>query len=347
MRVAIRADASVTIGSGHVMRCLTLAEALRAKGGEVVFLCRETEGHLGVEISQRGFTLEWLNEATSGSETDAADCLAVLGSGVDLLVVDHYGLDLCWEKLLRDKTRYIMVIDDLANRAHDCDLLLDQNLLPDMDQRYDGLVPQHCRLLLGPQFALLRNEFHYLAKKPRERSRVGLLLIFFGGSDSQNLTALALREIAEIPLAADVVIGGSNPHRSEIETLCGESNGKWTLHVQTGRMAELMANADLALGAGGSSHWERCRLGLPAIVVTVADNQVETTRLLHEKGVCRWLGDAGSLPPGIFRDAVADLIFHPQKLSLMSKVSIDLMAQHVGTSGVVTEILELLGSDSD
>ena len=346
MRAAIRADASVIIGSGHVMRCLTLAEAIRDEGGEVLFLCRETSGHLGEEIRRRGFELAWVGMAKSADvpgvgdgEEDATDCLAALGAGVDLLVVDHYDLDIGWEKRLRAKAGCLMVIDDLANREHDCSLLLDQNLLPDMEQRYKGLAPEGCQLLLGPQFALLRNEFHHLANSPRERTSIRQLLVFFGGSDMDNLTGRALRELAGTSFAADVVIGASNPHRREIETLCRASDGRWTLHVQTNRMAELMTRADLALGAGGSSHWERCRLGLPALVVTVADNQVATTRLLHQKGTCIWLGHADAIPPGAFQQAVADLIQSPQKLQSMSKAAFDIMAGNIGNAKLLGKIL--------
>jgi len=354
MRVAIRADASVAIGSGHVMRCLTLAEALRDTGAEVVFLCRKTPGHLGEEISRRGFELAWVGEANPADETgadfceeDAAACLAVLDAGVDLLVVDHYALGKRWEQSLRAKARQLMVIDDLANREHACDLLLDQNLLPHMDLRYEGLVPGGCHLLLGPRFALLRDEFHHLTNSPRERNRVQHLLVFFGGSDNDNLTERALRELAGASFTADVVIGESNPHRREIETLCRASAGRWTLHVQTSRMAELMARADLALGAGGSSHWERCRLGLPALVVTVANNQVATTRLLHEKGVCTWLGHSDSLPRGAFQQAFMNMVDQPQNLTLMSNAALDIMSSHVGTSGVVGEILRLVAPGKD
>jgi UDP-2,4-diacetamido-2,4,6-trideoxy-beta-L-altropyranose hydrolase len=331
-RIAIRADASTAIGSGHVMRCLTLAEALRRAGGEIVFLCRRLPGHLGDEIARRGFTVSW---AAGAGEDDPA---AVPCVEADLLIVDHYGIDWRWEAAMRPRVKAIMVIDDLSDRPHDCDLLLDQNLLSDLETRYRGLVPAACRLLLGPGYALLRDEFYAAAARVRERVDIKHLLIFFGGGDPDNLTGRALRELHETDFTADVVIGASNPHRDEIAALCRAGGGRYTLHVQTGRMAELMARADLALGAGGGSHWERCLLGLPALVVTVADNQIETTRLLHDQGACRRLGDAANLLPGAFLQALTDLKHHPRKLTAMSRAARAIVPKDGGTERVVEAV---------
>lgn len=337
MRVAIRADASVTIGSGHVMRCLTLAEALRREGAEVLFLCREVPGHLGEVIRRRGFDLAWVED-----EGEPAGRLGMAIDGLDLLIVDHYALDREWEQACRSATKAILVIDDLADRPHDCDLLLDQNLLPNLESRYQGLAPEGCRLLLGPAYALLRDEFYAAKATAQERNQVKRLLIFFGGGDPDNLTGRALRELENLAVTADVVIGASNPHRRELEALCRENFDRWTLHVQTDRMAELMARADLALGAGGSTHWERCLLGLPALVVTVADNQVEATRMLHDKGACCWLGNAESLLPGAFRQAIVDLKNHPQKLTAMSRAASEIVPHDSGTDRVIEAVNSLL-----
>lgn len=339
MRVAIRADASVALGSGHVMRCLTLAQALRRQGAQVLFLCRRLPGHLGEEIRQQGFEVRWLGAGSAPGEQQVHR-----GRPLDLLVVDHYGLDRRWEKAMRPCARAILVIDDLADRGHACDLLLDQNLLPDLQHRYQGLLPPGCRQLLGPRYALLREDFYRESSRPRLRRDLRRLLVFFGGSDPANLTGRALRELAETALGADVVIGAGNPHRADIQALCDGNQGRWSLHVQTERMAELMAGADLALGAGGSSHWERCVLGLPALVVTVADNQVATTRLLHEQGACWWLGDKDSLPEGSFRQALDTLRRQPEMLIAMSGAARKLVPVDGGTRCVVNAVMERLGA---
>lgn len=330
MRIAIRADASKVIGSGHVMRCLALAEALRRAGGDIVFLCRRLPGHLGKEIRRLGFEPIWAEGEGQGEHK-------LLG-GIDLLIVDHYDLDERWERSMRPLARRIMVIDDLADRPHDCDLLLDQNLLPALDTRYQGLVPDGCRLLLGPGYALLRDEFYASAANVRERTGLAHLLLFFGGGDGENLTARALRELHDSDFTADVVIGASNPHHDEIAALCRAGGGRYILHVQTERMAELMARADLALGAGGGSHWERCLLGLPALVVTVAENQRETTRLLHEKGACLWLSEAASLSSNAFRQVLDDLSRNPQRLAAMSRAARAIIPKTGGTGRVVEAV---------
>ncbi|MDO3377979.1 UDP-2,4-diacetamido-2,4,6-trideoxy-beta-L-altropyranose hydrolase [Geoalkalibacter halelectricus] len=342
MRIAIRADSSTRIGSGHIMRCLALAEALRREGARVVFLCREEAGHLGEEIARRGFELVWVDDS---GQNDPAGHPVRMAGGIDLLIVDHYALGHTWEEAMRPFARAIMVIDDLADRPHDCDLLLDQNLLPEMERRYKKLVPDGCRLLLGLAYALLREEFYTAAATAKERNQINHLLIFFGGGDPDNLTGRALGELESLSVTADIVIGGGNPHRRDLEARCRDKSDRWTLHVQTDRMAELMARADLALGAGGSTHWERCLLGLPALVVTVADNQVATTRLLHQKGACRWLGTIEDLPVGAFREAISDLLAHPQQLSIMSCAARKMVPPDGGTGKVVEAIKTLLNAE--
>ncbi len=344
IRVALRTDASVVLGSGHVMRCLTLAQSLQQQGDEVLFLCREEQGHIGELIRQRGFACDLLPSGLTQAE-DAAYCSALLAAGVDLLLVDHYRLDALWESALQPYTRVLAVIDDLADRSHDCDLLLDQNLLPDMERRYQEKVPAGCRLLLGPEYALLREEFHRLAVLMPERDgRLLRLLLFFGGSDPDDLTGRALGELEDLdpPVCGDVVIGTCNPQRERLELRCAQSCGRWQLHVQTWRMAELMIAADLALGTGGCSHWERCRLGLPAVVATVAANQVATTRLLHQRGACHWLGEAKELAGTPFRDAVIRYRREPDALRRMSCAARTVVPPEDGVLKVVMELRVLL-----
>ena len=354
MRAAFRVDASSSIGSGHVMRCLALAEALRRRNVSSTFLCRAFPGHAGDAILRQGFDLcllpigsraaspppphaSWLG---ASPEEDAAACAAQMPGGIHWLVVDHYALDARWEAAMRHLSCVQLVIDDLADRPHACDFLLDQNLSPRMATRYEGLVPATCTCLLGPSYALLQPSFAGASPRMAERTSVQRLLLFFGGGDAHNLTCRALRELASVDIPADVVIGSANPHRSEAESLCTSSDGRWTLHVQTHRMPDLMLQADLALGAGGCSHWERCLLGLPALVVTTAENQVAATRMVAERGACRVLGDVQSLADGRFRQGVEDLIQNPQALRAMSRAAKALMPDGNGAERVVSSILE-------
>lgn len=208
-------------------------------------------------------------------------------------MVDSYALDHKWEKFLRPHVNKIMVIDDLANRAHDCDLLLDQNYYRDIEHRYDGLLPLTCRKLLGPEYALLRPEFHQAKKNLRKRDgKIRRILVFFGGSDPSNETKKALQAIKLLnrpEIAVDVVVGAGNPHREEIKQICSEMPNT-TYYCQVENMAELMAAADLAIGAGGVTTWERLYLELPTIAIAVAENQVETLEALGEAEMVWYLG---------------------------------------------------------
>ncbi|HHU52398.1 MAG TPA: UDP-2,4-diacetamido-2,4,6-trideoxy-beta-L-altropyranose hydrolase [Firmicutes bacterium] len=362
MKVFIRADASTQIGTGHVMRCLTLAGDLKLLGMEVSFISRVLPGDLCDYVESKGFKVyrlntvenrdgdywEWLtenwledarktqeillkqvtdraditniniNEERSGlnktftdpadttniSSRIAAELFSAAGSsskaGLSLnLVVDSYALDSKWEKYQRPYVGKLMVLDDLADRPHDCDLLLDQNYYRNMDRRYEGLVSSACKMLLGPQYALLRPEFHQAKKDLRKRDgKIRRILVFFGGSDPTNETKKALEAIQLLnrpEIAVDVVVGATNPHQEEIKKLCSEMPNT-TYHCQVENMAELMAAADLAIGAGGTATWERLYLELPTIAIAVAENQVETLEALGEVGMVWYLGKNNGMP---------------------------------------------------
>ncbi len=322
------------------MRCLTLAQALGDTATEVTFLCRQLNGHLQEYICSQGYHCVMLPESIT-EQQDALYCQKILTKGVELLVVDHYSLGYCWETELQTRTKTLLAIDDLANRRHNCDLLLDQNFHPDIHDRYQGLVPQHCSQLLGPEFALLRNEFHHHLPQVCQRTKLERLLLSFGGSDEHNLTAKTLRELASSPLTFSiaVIIGQNNPHRAEIEQLCRDYKGQAILHVQTEQMAALMGKADLAIGGGGASHWERCILGLPALVVALADNQIETSLQLHKEKACDYLGSASQLIAGGIRTAVERLHQNPEQLAIMSRCARQIMEKHSGNSKIVEKLL--------
>lgn len=288
-RIAFRVDASSQIGTGHFMRCLTLADSLRQYNTSIRFISRQLPEFLRKQLSDRGHEFRLLDsvagEACSSSPPharwlgtsqleDARDSVDALADHTwDLLVVDHYSLDYRWEGMLRNTARKVLAIDDLADRVHDCDALLDQNYYTDMDVRYVGKVPPHCDLMLGPRYALLRDEFRKLHGQAKNRQRpVERALVCFGGLDIGNYTQPAIEALVSIGIPhIDVVIGFLHPYREEIENACVKHG--YECHVQTDRMAELMAAADVAIGAGGATIWERCCLGLPAFAICTADNQ--------------------------------------------------------------------------
>jgi len=338
IKIAIRADAAQQIGTGHVMRCLALADELRTRGASVRFVCRQLPENLATLIRAHGHTLSMLPPVKAGMaehvhndpahahwlgaawEKDAQDTLASLAdtAGWDWIVVDHYGVDERWEKMLRRALdSKIMVIDDLADRKHDCDVLLDQNFYADMETRYTAKVPTYCQLLLGPRYALLRDEFRQLRDhvKPREGG-LKRILIFFGGMDAGNYTARAVEALANMDshdLHVDVVIGAQHTHREQIESACVEYG--FVCHVQTNRMAELMAEADASIGAGGSASLERCCLGLPALIFAVAKNQELASRDLANRGAA-YLGEIEMFVAEIERALALFLV--PARLHEMS-----------------------------
>jgi UDP-2,4-diacetamido-2,4,6-trideoxy-beta-L-altropyranose hydrolase len=340
MNILFRADASIMTGSGHVMRCLTLASALRNNGANCDFVCRSQPGQLTDLIQQHGFNVFHLPTTISDQDEDAQTTLSVLHEDYDLLVVDHYQLAADYCTSLRACCRYIMVIDDLANRLHDCDLLLDQNLFALPEQRYNALVPASCQLLLGPRYALLRQEFyhHHAAVEPFH------ILIGFGGSDEQNLTSMAiaaLKQLKQQRITADIVIGTNNPWRTEIEQQVTSMSGV-RLHIQCDYIATLMQRARLMLGTGGASHWERCICGLPGLIVTVAENQLETTAHLAKLGACVWLGQAAEMSAQFLAKQLYYYLSQPALLDEISLAASSVVPGKGGTLEVVKAIEILL-----
>jgi UDP-2,4-diacetamido-2,4,6-trideoxy-beta-L-altropyranose hydrolase len=306
--VAFRTDASLQIGIGHLMRCLTLADALRERGVRCIFICREHQGHLISQIRARGFELRalpapsgaymltddqpahtaWLGVAPT---TDAQQTLAALdGITVDWLVVDHYALDARWEKQLRPACRRLLAIDDLADRAHDVDLLLDQNLGRNA-RDYLGLLPEGCETFIGPVYALLRPEFARLRSASLQRRcqpELRHLLVTMGGVDKDNATGQVLQALRHVSLPKEarvtVVMGRHAPWLEQIRALAKQMPWATEVRVDACDMAELIMQADLAIGAAGSTSWERCCLGLPTLMTVLADNQKEAARALENAG---------------------------------------------------------------
>jgi UDP-2,4-diacetamido-2,4,6-trideoxy-beta-L-altropyranose hydrolase len=314
---AFRVDASLEIGTGHVMRSLTLADALREQGVQCRFICREHDGNLIGEIRRQGFIVHALPLAVTAGEydetsphaawlgvnwaTDAEQTLTVLsGAIVDWLIVDHYVLDARWEKQLRAACRHVMAIDDLADRRHDCDVLLDQNL----NRRaadYAALVSRDCNVLVGPKYALLRPEFAALRNYSlarRENSGLEHLLVSMGGVDKHNVTGRVLEALNDCALSAacriTVVMGAQAPWIAEVRAQAAGMRSTEVL-IDVPNMAELMADSDLAIGAAGTSAWERCCLGLPTLMIVLAANQSAGAQALNKSGAALLLEDREQL----------------------------------------------------
>ncbi|WP_062515543.1 UDP-2,4-diacetamido-2,4,6-trideoxy-beta-L-altropyranose hydrolase [Halobacillus sp. KGW1] len=332
MRVGFRADASRSLGTGHVMRCATLAEQLKKQGVDVFFMCRKRPGDLVDWLMEAGMDVHMITGADPVSwEEDAARCVQVLDNigTVDWLVVDHYLLDARWEEVLSARVGGVMVIDDLADRPHRCGVLLDQNLHKAGEAGYANLLPQGATCLFGPAYALLREEFYHYDKKRKERlGRLDRVLVSFGGSDPNNDTwkvVQALKRLAETP-KVDVVVGGAYPYKQELRKFCQQE--KMSLHVQTKRMARLMQQADVAFGAGGSSVWERCYMKLPTVVIEAADNQTGVLSALKERGAVLYLGRSEQVTTDQIYEQLALLKNDPSLLVNLSRAAGALMEKH-------------------
>lgn len=341
-RVVIRVDASVEMGMGHLVRCMSLANALAEEGTEVFFLLRSHAAALTglIEADRHAVRLlpdppydsgeapgaaptRWLPTTWQRDAEQTLDAIGQIGTP-DWLIVDHYALDARWERLQRQQVPRILAIDDLADRPHDCDILLDQNFVQDPEMRYQGHVPAACQQLLGPCYALLRREFAEQRKSLTGRSgEVRRILVCYGGSDPSNETAkalVAIKGLPAAPFAVDVVIGLSNPHADLIARLCLELP-RTNMHRGVNNMAELMACADLAIGAGGVMSWERCCLGLPTIAVDIADNQIGGLTALARLGALVHLGSAVSITQDQMESSIRCLLGDPAKTRVMGKVA--------------------------
>ena len=317
-RVVFRCDASEAISGGHVARCMALARELSGRGAHVELVTRDLPARTrDLLVAPAGVTVHELPEPSAqeprstdegaplahadwlcvSQRVDAAQTLAALASGepADWLIVDHYALDARWERAVRPHARRILAIDDLADRDHACDALLDQNFYLDVGARYEGRVPGGADLMLGPRYALLRPEFAEARRKLPERDgRLARILVCFGGFDETRQTLRALEAIEAAQLAGvsiHVVIGAAHADRGAVEAWCARQPTS-TLHVDSGRIAQLMAQADLALGAGGVMNWERACLGVPSVIASVADNQHPVARDLAAHCACIYLGHA-------------------------------------------------------
>jgi UDP-2,4-diacetamido-2,4,6-trideoxy-beta-L-altropyranose hydrolase len=337
--IFFRTDASNLIGTGHVMRCLTLADAFRELGAQSTFICRPHAGNLMDVIWQRGHQVMALEPADGKFNSpvksaygrwlgtdwfkDAQQCSQVLGKlVVDWLVVDHYALDCRWEQSMRQHAKNIMVIDDLANRPHDCELLLDQNLGRD-EKDYAGLLMPGTQTLIGPQYALLRPEFsqwreYSLAR--RAQTSFKKILITMGGVDRGNATVQVLDALRDSNLPTDlqviVIMGQHAPWLKQVQARAAAMPLPTKVLVGVDNMAQLMADSDLCIGAAGGTNWERCALGLPTLLLVIAENQMNGALALQAVGAANIIQN-----PIQIKGLIAKYSSDPDQFELLKEMS--------------------------
>lgn len=313
--IVFRVDASIEIGTGHVMRCLTLADELRQRGAECHFVCREHPGNLNDFISKRGYPVyalhatrmqessyaskiphaHWLQTTWDVDAAQSYDVIREHEIHADWLIVDHYAIDAQWQKAMRPMYDRLMVIDDLADREHIADLLLDQNLDKTLFA-YEKLAPESCMRLIGPEYALLRPEFAQLRSYSLNRRKCPTLnhiLITMGGIDKDNVTGAVLEVLNDMDLPAElhisVVMGAGAPRLEEVRKQVMRTASNTALYVNVKDMAQQMADADLVIGAAGSTAWERCALGVPTLMFSLAENQMAIAKALECQGAAIYI----------------------------------------------------------
>lgn len=309
--MAIRADASPSIGVGHIVRCVALAEAWIDLGGAAILVACGSRPALDALSGE--IPLCWLGtEAANASDDGRKFLAAALEAGATVAVIDSYRHSAEWETEMRRAGLTVLAIDDLASRQHDCDFILDSSITADEGEYYRDKVPDRAVRLLGSSYVLLRRMFRQARFRPRSAGPVRRLMISFGGTDPQNRTSAALDAVESVGIAdvaIHVVVSSSGAHVSTLRqriAACPHVR----LHVDTRDIAGLMAAADLAIGAAGLSAWERCRAGLPTLMVEVADNQRGVAEQLRASGVVRMVpGEGAAFVANLARalvDALAD-----------------------------------------
>lgn len=353
MKFAIRADASLQIGSGHIMRCLTLADLLKKQGHDITFICREHDGHLADFIGQKGFDVQLLAKSENlnfsknfeksyahsdwlgvSENDDFAECQPILQKlQPDWLIIDHYAIGKNWEvqaKQLLPNIK-ILVIDDLADREHNCEMLLDQTFGREIED-YQQLVPKTCRLLLGTRYALLREEFSHWREiclnRRKNLTQPKTILVNLGGVDKDNITLQILQRLQNFceqsaqAFTVTVVMGKTAPHIDSVQNFAKTANFTCEVLIGVSNMAELMANADIAIGAGGSTSWERCCLGVPTLLVVLADNQRHLAKVLEDKQAVISLDDLANFDKA-FTLKFEKLLNNANKLSKKASQIVD------------------------
>ena len=304
--IAIRVDSSQHIGTGHVVRCLTMAEELKKRSVRVIFICRVLLGDWTLFLRERGF--ETISLSTEDelwdSDRDAVLTLEGLNNNQifpDWLIIDHYQIGKDWERKIRSAVAKIMVIDDLADRSHDCDLLLDQNLYPGWQHRYNGLLPRNCRSLLGLQYLILREEFRQYKLNEPINSRPGHLkiLLTFGGSDPSGLTEKVLLALDEICrknqptqdiMHVRVLVGQSYAEQSRLTDIIQSLSFEVDLFTSVTQVIKHFEWADCAISASGLTTYELAYVGLPSLIIAAIEGQVAFAKELARLQIHRYAG---------------------------------------------------------
>ncbi len=305
-RLIVRADANNEIGWGHLMRCLALARAWQDAGGQVTFITDCQSDGLRQRLREEGFGTHLLaHPYPHNSDWDRTKGI-LINHKTTWVVLDGYHFDEAYQQRIRDCGHRLLVIDDMAHLKHYfADIVLNQNLHAEQ-LHYSGEAYTHW--LLGTRYVLLRREFLAWKNWKREITKVAQhVLVTMGGGDPKNSTLGVIQVLQDIDvpgLEAVVVVGASNPHLKLLKAATKQSRIPINLIEDARNMPELMAWADIAISAGGSTAWELAFMGLPAIFLPLTDNQRPITRSLASAGAALDLGYYSEATPVDIRKAL-------------------------------------------
>jgi UDP-2,4-diacetamido-2,4,6-trideoxy-beta-L-altropyranose hydrolase len=323
----IRADATPEIGTGHLMRCLALAHAWRTRVGEVIFVsCCQSR-----DLRQRMATVARQVVAIERAHPDPGDwkkTSQILDAQNDAWVVlDGYHFDDGYHKKIRAPGKRLLVVDDMAHLdRYEADIVLNQNIDA---ESLPYATASFTRLFLGTRFILLRPEFgNRVTGEPKVPRLANRLLVTLGGGDPGNMTLRVMQALEKIDIdgfEAIVVVGSTNPHLRQIRAEGSRSSVPVRVVDNVHNMAELMAWADLAVSAGGSTCWELAYMGVPTLAVTMADNQLAVVNGLEKAGVVENLGWHHELSSAKIAWAVKNLAVDADKRAQMQQRGRDLV----------------------
>ncbi len=341
MNLLFRTEASVTIGTGHVMRCLALAQAYADAGGRAIFAM--TAATPAVEARLRGEGFEVVRVTAPVSTPADADESARLARQLSAswIAVDGYEFGDEYQAALKRAGLRVFFVDDHGQAKHySADLVLNQNAYASAS--FYPSREAYTKLLLGPQYALLRREFNAWRDWKKETAAVAQnVLVTMGGSDPENFTRSAVEGIGKLggdDLRVRVLVGGSNPHLAALEQLRTASGASFELLRDATDMPEQMKWADIAVAAAGSTCLEMCRMGLPALLVDLAENQTPIAKEFARRGTAFYLGNSKSVTPDKVAAEVRRLLVSAEERSAMSRRAQSLV-DGFGAERVAREVL--------
>ena len=347
--IVFRADASSTIGGGHIYRCLTLAHAIKRQIAEqkssqtteqnIIFVCHLSQGHMVAMIETQGFDVLTVEQPLSAAEMRKTLIKLQQHHIIDWLIIDHYQINVHYEKQLKPLVKNLMVIDDLANRAHHCDLLFDQSLNRHPSDYQPWLTNNECGIICGSQFALLREEFSQLkpmAKLMRQNFRViNKVLIAISATDPENISGQIIEKLAKLPIGCTsknwqytLIITSKAKHLEHLKNQIGRSPLTIELKLDVDNMAEQILKHDIAIAAAGGSMLERCAMGLPSIIIGVVDNQNHIIQALKNANVALAIMDKSELTDKLNDTMIELQNIEPQKYKAIAENAFKLCQGH-------------------